>query len=111
ADILTSLGLPTSITDLLGLTHASMETMTIGASHVEAFVGVNGPYWVDTNHNGIIDRDSVTGQIVDSEIDHDAIGLVLDDVNFGLFIGMPTLIPDDPIKYIALKANAKTVRF
>ena len=105
--ILNELGLPASISSLLGLNDAVMNTMTIGASNVEAFVGVNGPYW---NTTGIPDRDPVTGQILASEVNHSAIGLLIDNVNFGMFIGTPT-IPGDPIRYVALKATASDVAF
>ena len=106
---LTDLGLNTNIPGL-SLTTADVNTMTIGASNVEAFVGVNGPYWNATNPDGIPDRDPVTGQIVSSEVNSSAIGLVIDNLTFGLFLGTPTL-PGDPIRYAALKATASDVAF
>ncbi len=87
-----------------------MNTLTIGASNVEAFVGVDGPYWNATNPDGIPDRDPITGQIVSSEINSSAVGLVIDNLTFGLFLGTPTL-PGDPIRYVALKATASDVAF
>ncbi|MGB9011314.1 MAG: hypothetical protein WCB95_00390, partial [Aeromicrobium sp.] len=78
--------------------------LKIGAQDVHMFVGIEGPYWVDTNGNGVIDRDS-EGQIVDSEVNEDAIGLVIDDVDFALAIGTPVLRLD-PTRYIALTASA-----
>ena len=106
---LTDLGLNSSIPGL-SLTTANVNTLTIGASNVEAFVGVNGPYWNATNPDGIPDRDPVTGQIVSSEINSSAVGLVIDNLTFGLFLGTPTL-PGDPIRYAALKATASDVAF
>ena len=107
ADVLSQLGI-TIPGNILSLTTTEIETMTIGAANVEAFVGLHGPYWVDTNGNGIIDRDG-SGQIVDSEVNHDAIGLVLDNLNFGMLLGTPTN-PVDPRRYVALKASANSIR-
>src|SRR5437660_10242834 len=73
-----------------------------------AFVGINGPYWVDANHDGIPNR-GTDGQLVDSEINHHAIGLVIDDLTFGILIGKPTN-DLDPRSYVALKASAATIR-
>ncbi|HEY2543152.1 MAG TPA: hypothetical protein VGH92_08870, partial [Gaiellaceae bacterium] len=69
-----------------------------------------GPYWNATNPDGIPDRNPTTGQIVSSEINHNAVGLVIDNLTFGLFLGTPTL-PGDPIRYIALKASASNIAF
>ena len=52
------------------------EMLLIGASGVKAFVGINGPYLVDSNDDGVIDDNDVPNA--------DAIGLSLDDVEFGL---------------------------
>ena len=95
------------ITDYVGLAHKELRFMTIGAQDVHAFVGLNGPDWVDADGDGEIDRDS-DGQIIDAEVNHDAVGLVLDDVDFALALMTP-LNPVDPTRYIALKASAAKV--
>ena len=46
------------ITDYVGLASKELRFMTIGAQDVHAFVGLNGPDWVDADGDGEIDRDS-----------------------------------------------------
>ncbi|MDE3024064.1 MAG: calcium-binding protein, partial [Acidobacteriota bacterium] len=106
---LSSLGFNSS-TPGISATNANVNVMTIGASNVEAFVGVGGPYWNATNADGIPDRNPTTGQIVSSEINPNAVGLVIDNLPFGLFLGQPTL-PGDPVRYVALKASASNIAF
>ncbi len=95
------------ITDYVGLARKETRFMTIGAQDVHAFVGLNGPDWVDADGDGEIDRDS-DGQIIDAEVNHDAVGLVLDDVDFALALMTP-LNPIDPTRYVAFKASAAKV--
>ncbi|MCF7973670.1 MAG: LEPR-XLL domain-containing protein, partial [Phycisphaerae bacterium] len=89
----------------------SIQTMSIGATNVHAFVGFNGPYWVDSasgvNHNGLIDRDG-SGNIIAAEVNPDAVGLVIDNLTFGLFLGRP-VDKFDTSRYMALKASANSV--
>ncbi len=82
--------------------------MTIGAADVHAFVGINGPYWVDADGDGEIDRDPVTGKIVPAEVNPEAVGLVLDDLDFGMAMMSPSN-PLDPGKYFALHASARSI--
>ncbi len=80
--------------------------MTIGASNVHAFVGINGPYWEeDKDGDGQIDKS--TDPALD-EVNEDAAGLVLNDLDFGLAIMKPTN-PLDPGKYFALKGTATSI--
>ena len=81
--------------------------MTIGASNVHAFVGMDGPYWVDDDGDNEIDRD-INGDIVADEVNDDAIGLVLDDFDFGMSIMKPTN-PLDFTKFVALHATASDI--
>ena len=104
--VLEALGIPDAGA-YIGTSNKQLQLLTIGALDVHAFVGLNGPYWVDANGNGQIDRD-VNGDIVDAETNPDAIGLVIDDLDFGLLIGTP-VIALDPIRYIALKASSNLV--
>jgi hypothetical protein len=68
---------------------------------------MGGPYWVDTNGNGLIDRGS-NNKIVDSEVNADAIGLVIDDFDFGMAIMKPVSTLDFGA-YFALKASAEMI--
>lgn len=86
--------LPLDIIPATGATTADLAFMTIGAANVHAFVGLGGPYWVDG--------------IVDGDINEDAIGLVINDFDFGLAIMTPTN-PLDFVKYFSLKATAEEV--
>ena len=100
----------------VGGTEKELRFLTIGAQDVHAFVGMGGPYWVDADDggiydNGVIDRYTSgpnTGQIVAEETNPDAVGLVLDDVDFALALMTPTNRLD-PIRYIALQASAAKV--
>ena len=56
--------------------------LTIGASGASAFIGVNGPYFQDSNENGAIDT---------SDTPNDkAIGLTLNGISFALALARPT---------------------
>ena len=104
ATIIAELDPTGTLANFVGGGEKALQFLKIGAQDVHMFVGIEGPYWVDTNGNGVIDRDS-EGQIVDSEVNEDAIGLVIDDVDFALAIGTPVLRLD-PTRYIALTASA-----
>ena len=60
----------------------SVETLTLGGSNLTGFVGIGGPYryGVDANGDGLLDN-----------INDGAVGLVLDNVDFGLAIMTPSL--------------------
>ena len=81
-EVLEALGIP-GAGDYIGTSSKQLQLLTIGALDVHAFVGLDGPYWVDTDGDGQIDRD-VNGDIVLAETNPDAIGLVIDDLDFGL---------------------------
>ncbi|MHC4396401.1 MAG: hypothetical protein ACYS1A_12170, partial [Planctomycetota bacterium] len=68
--------------------------MTIGASEVYAFVGLGGPYWVDSDDDGFVIDPDTAG----------AIGLAVDNVEFALALAKPTE-PDATESYYALKAT------
>ena len=85
-----------------GATTAELSFMTIGASNVHAFIGMNGPYWTDTGRRHRHDRRRTRST-------DDAIGLVIDDFDFGLAIMRPTS-PLDFAKYFALKATANGIK-
>jgi Ca2+-binding RTX toxin-like protein len=90
-----------SIPDPLTATPKTLDIMTIGASHVHAFVGLGGPYWLDSNNDGRITSADTTHTPA-------SIGLAIDDLTFGMAILTP-LLAVDPGKYYALKATAKSI--
>ena len=105
-DLLQDIGIP-GLGEFIGGADKELQFLTIGAQDVHAFVGLGGPYWIDANGNGVIDRDA-DGQITDAETNGDAVGLVLDDVDFALAMMTPTN-QLDPIRYISLQAAAAKV--
>ncbi|MEN9775556.1 MAG: hypothetical protein RL322_2626, partial [Pseudomonadota bacterium] len=80
----------------------NMDTMTIGGANLTGFVGINGPYRYgdDLNADGLPDK-----------INEGAVGMVIDNVDFGVAIMMPQVLSflpfDLPIKpwFIAVKAK------
>ncbi|MDZ4123485.1 MAG: hypothetical protein U1E02_04800, partial [Hydrogenophaga sp.] len=74
---------------------------TIGASHVQAFVGVGGPYRSDSNGDGSVTAD-------DDIANPEAIGLVVDDFSFGLGLFQAQ---GTGTRFTALKANANQIGF
>ena len=74
--------------------------MTIGASNVHAFIGMNGRTGPTATADGDVDPWS--------EINGDANGLVINDFDFGLAIMRPTNLLDFA-KYFALKASANDI--
>jgi len=98
--------------------------LTVGASSVDAFAGVNGPYWTDldgdgeitgtdTNGNGVIDADE------SEELNDGAMGLFLGDVDFALALMKvkspaptdPPTQPTDLRTWTALKASVRNPQF
>ena len=82
-----------------------MSGITLGGAHLTGFAGIGGPYryGLDLNHDGVLDN-----------INASAVGLVLDDVNFGLAVMLPTLFVGFPAlaaltpKFLSAKASIKT---
>ncbi|MEW6155801.1 MAG: hypothetical protein AB1813_00100 [Verrucomicrobiota bacterium] len=101
-----SLGATNDVTLTNGLTKR-VTTMTVGATNVYGFVGINGPYWRDSNNDGqiITDPNAANHDTPDS----DAIGLSLEDLDLGLAIMVPTF-PLDVSRFVALKANVDRVQ-
>ena len=83
-----------------------MEIMTIGASNVQAFVGMGGPYLEDTDGDGDFD---------DETPNDGAIGLTIDDLDFGMVVMAPTMLTQIPgmdavaPKFYAMSASADLV--
>ncbi len=60
-----------------------MEIFTLGVSDVNAFVGFSGPYFIDSNDDGLIDENDTP--------DEDVFGFVLNDFDLGLMFMEPEL--------------------
>src|SRR5207302_9883668 len=67
-------------------------TMTIGASHVSAFIGINGPYVLDK-----------TGTRFSSS----AVGIQITELNLGLFIGTQVLTTN-PSVFVAMDLDIQS---
>jgi hypothetical protein len=90
-----------------GATTKEVSVLTVGASSINAFVGI-GPYFVDSNGDGTIDGADTPSS--------DAVGLAVENVNFGLALMQGsdlTDVPSDPQgavdylgKYYALSLDA-----
>jgi hypothetical protein len=85
----------------LGSDTTEVSVITIGASNVQAFFGMEGPYWnyeMDALGNG-------DGKVDTDEVNDEAVGLVIENFNFGLAMMTPTLKADFS-SYTSLKATA-----
>src|SRR2546428_147608 len=97
-----------------------VQALLIGASNVNAFVGVNGPYFTDLNHNGLIDgTDTNHNGVIDAnesdELNDASVGLALTGVNFALALLTPTAPTTGPAtdlrRFTALKATVTSAAF
>jgi len=83
----------------------ALESMTIGATHVQAFVGIGGPYRTDANHDLVWDSSD--------PINEDAKGFAIDDLNFGMTIMTRAPLELNPVvsnaTFIAVKADASQI--
>ena len=99
----TELTVKTGLSSKSGVTANSIE---FGANNVQAFVGVNGPYRTDSNHDGSVDTND--------PINPDAVGLVIDDFDFGMTI-LNTVDSLDGVPkgttFTALKAHGEDIGF
>ncbi|MEO7578774.1 MAG: calcium-binding protein, partial [Massilia sp.] len=84
-------------------------SIEFGGHNLKAFVGVNGPYRIDSDHNNIIDANDA--------VNPDAVGLVINDLDFGMAIldvkADPLAYPLVPgnTKFTAVKAHAEGIGF
>jgi hypothetical protein len=56
-------------------TEIRVDTLTVGGEDLYAFAGIQGPYWQDTNGNGVIDAGD--------QPETDSLGLALGDLGAG----------------------------
>ena len=77
----------------------SYSTLEIGASDVNVFVGLGGPYWVDSNGDGKIDA-------TDTPASSGATGLALGDVDLALVLVKQA---GSAVSYYALTASADSI--
>jgi Ca2+-binding RTX toxin-like protein/Ca2+-binding EF-hand superfamily protein len=100
-------GLPANAVDLLGMygstiSDASVSVWTFTATNVQAFVGLNGPYQTDSDGNGVIEGAELT------DINPDAAGLAITNLNVAAVLMVPVLVPTMPL--YALKATATSAQ-
>ena len=88
--------------DLSTISNLEVATTQIGASDVSVFVGLNGPYKKDANNDGVLDAPN-----------EDAVGLWMEDVDFGFAQMEPTLPGLSELfpSFHAVKAEAAAVEF
>ena len=79
------------------------DVLRIGGNNVNAFVGMNGPYLIDSDADGDIDGDDVPNA--------DAVGLALSDVDFGaaLISARPGQVGLEGVTWKSLQAVAGSV--
>ena len=78
----------------------TVTALRIGADNVRVFVGMDGPYFADSDGDGDIDDD-------DTPQPGGAVGLVLEDVSFAMALLQSTTVATR--KYFALKASAARI--
>ena len=78
----------------------AVNTMVFGAGNVNLFVG-SGPYFEDTNSDGIIDNTDT--------LNPDAVGLAIENANFALMLMSRATGGGTGPKYKALKATASRI--
>ncbi|MBA3854743.1 MAG: hypothetical protein C0503_10015, partial [Gemmatimonas sp.] len=76
----------------------TLDVIKVGASNAYAFAGLGGPYWTDSNEDGVLTSD-------DEPVADGAVGIALGGVTFGLALLKQTGVAD-PATYIAFKATA-----
>jgi len=85
-------------------TEVYTDMLTVGGTGLDAFVGLNGPYRVDSDNDGDIDNDDTPNAA--------AIGLSLGDVEFGLVLFSPKVQEADEVQglnWMGLEATAGTI--
>ena len=80
-----------------------VQTLTFGASNAYVFAGIGGPYWNDSNDDGVIDAG-------DTPAEDGALGVAFGNVNVALALLTPT-DEADLSRYTALKVTAGTATF
>ena len=102
----TVLGVAAIGSTLSTLNDVEVASMTIGASDIQAFVGVGGPYKSDADLG--VDADGDGNAYNDYVINDDAMGVAIDNLDFGMAIMDTTSPLINPIldRFTALKATA-----
>ena len=103
-----SVGFEKSTRDIVLANNTSLraDMLAIGADGLYGFVGAGGPYWLDQDGDGFITAGEAPGQ------NPDAVGLALEDLQFGLSV-MRAAEGGDPaladLRWSALSAQAGSV--
>jgi UDP-N-acetylglucosamine--N-acetylmuramyl-(pentapeptide) pyrophosphoryl-undecaprenol N-acetylglucosamine transferase len=89
--------------------NVAVDGFEVGGRNLQAFVGANGPYRTDTNKDGVINSGDA--------IDEDAVGLVIDQLTFGLGLYKVRQTPANVLtgligtQFTALKAQGSKIGF
>ena len=84
-----------------GSAPVEVSVLKLGASDIHGFVGVSGPYWIDSNEDGTIDGEDTPSS--------EAAGLALGAMSFGLAVMTPTN-SNDQRRYYALQSNTDSIQ-
>ena len=95
-------GSEVTIDDTAG-TAIAVTSLTLGGDNLHVFAGVGGPYWTDSNDDGVINGD-------DTPITAGAMGVALGGVQVGVGIFTPTATGATD-SYLALKVSAASAAF
>ena len=76
----------------------SYDQLTVGAADAYVFAGIGGPYWTDSNHDGVVTAD-------DEPAADGAIGIAIGGVDIGLAI-LTNQEEGSTVRYLGLKISA-----
>ncbi|MFM7925920.1 MAG: hypothetical protein ACKPJJ_37345, partial [Planctomycetaceae bacterium] len=79
----------------------TIRTMTIGASSVYGFMGWDGPWFIDGNSDGILNR-GADGKPLAGETSSSTKGFALNNLSVGLFVGLDTSL-SSPAGFAAMQ--------
>jgi hypothetical protein len=85
-------------------TELDVDTLSFGGQNLRAFAGVNGPYWQDTDGNGVFSE---------AEANPESVGMAMREVSFALVLADAAAGAEagQGLQWTALKAQAGSVAF
>ena len=96
-------------------TTKDLSVMKIGASNVNVFLGDGGPYWVDSNGDGVINTNPADAIADDTPDAAGAVGIALGGVEVAVVLlkTVPPATPTTPaapaLSYYAISAHAESI--
>ncbi|MCU1533316.1 MAG: hypothetical protein JWO49_2887, partial [Arthrobacter sp.] len=94
-------------------THTTVTTLAVGINDAYGFIGIGGPYWLDTNNDHRIteaDQSATDPTIGRSQT---AIGLAIEDLDLGVLLAKELVISADGVDigvYLAAQAHVTDVK-